>query len=436
MVEEGTRINGRKLQPGDTFGCLKMLEVLPHRQIRWECPHCGRSFCRTIAQAMQAQLDLYGCPDCRKATLKERKKEVLEQELVGKTIHGMRVERIEYRQAAESEERMDGRPRIGKSWQEIKPFAVCTCALCGRECVMQVSALRRKRGEGCKACTCTANAQKVRIIQPTDSGDGVKLHVRTGRNNTSGRTGVSYTAASGMWKAAFGTEILGTYRTFEEAVAAREAAERKALEKAEQDALEKASGQRAGRSEGIPTADSGDGDDAGGRRPPGRAYRIGEQIGEVRITGKAPGGYTIQCTKCGRTFETGAVEIRTAQMDLYGCPECRRAADGTPPPTGWSRRREERELRASELRREYVGKDIAGMHVNDVLTRERTRRNGYLQRWIAFDATCLTCGRRLEVREPVMLRPGRGNGCHYCLSVRTQTGKPRKRRKKPESETE
>lgn len=180
------------------------------------CEICGKIFSQSGHDILKYQ-DM-GCPECRKKQRKKQREEEARSH-IGEVYGQLEI---------------IGFVGMREMYGKMTPVMKCLCHKCRKKTEIPLVRLRAGQAKGCANCA-RMNLRKGQEITRRATVGGTMVTAIDGKrqknkNNTSGHNGVSRYAQTGKWRAYINFKQkqyhLGLYDCVEDAIAAREAAEK------------------------------------------------------------------------------------------------------------------------------------------------------------------------------------------------------------------
>ncbi len=216
---------GQPLVPGEVYGKIKILDVCrdtgcKYKKFNCQCAICNSIFASTGQSILRFQDQ--GCPDCRK-NARDKAKIAEYKKYIGKVYGNLKI--FDYA----------GMQKTSKKSKDATAFVKCECLICGS--ISDMPLYRVKNGYISECAKCARQNLKIgHEFQKTVITHGTMITAIDGRraknkNNSSGHTGVSYNKRVQKYRAYINFRrkqySLGLYDKLDDAVSARETAERK-----------------------------------------------------------------------------------------------------------------------------------------------------------------------------------------------------------------
>lgn len=212
----------RIVRTGETYGDIKVIDSTGGKHPRYTCicNRCGSKFCATGQNVLKYAT--IGCGTCRKS---EEQKKRIEKYIsyVGKKYGELEI--IGYA----------GSRKKSQNKRYAQPYMQCRCLKCGEITEIPLERLKSGGAGQCKKCQNKVLSDGMEIIKLA-SVDGTMIFSINGnrkrnKNSSTGYTGISYQQKSGKYRAYINFKRkqyhLGYYDQIEEAIKAREEAEKK-----------------------------------------------------------------------------------------------------------------------------------------------------------------------------------------------------------------
>ena len=144
-----------------------------------------------------------------------------------------------------------------------------------------------------------------------------------------------------------------------------------------------------------------------------KKYSPGNRLGEMVILDVAGKNmYLVKCGKCGGEYTYTTNKIFAEQMDIYGCLNCQGKNKDKRTP---NHKHIKFLSKIAGLRRDYIGKIISGVQIDNVVVDEHLDNRGVIRKYVFFTGKCQICGNPAKVMVDTLLKRDNSiEGCPSC----------------------